>query len=98
MSAFRAMMSTTPLDRDVASHVAVAERAIHEALVRCERERRSGQHQPAYLRRVYRDLERCIAALHGVRRSRLNDDDDPVLDPVPEEPIDVPLMDPEGGV
>ena len=67
MSATRILSASSLVDRDVATHVHVAELAIRAALRRLDQEKREGGNN-AYLARVRRDLERCLGATLNVRR------------------------------
>lgn len=68
MSRFRANLSSSPLDREIQSQVAVAERALERALGACRSARKSDEYQSGYVARVRRDLERALGSLQGVRR------------------------------
>jgi hypothetical protein len=88
LSRLRASLSSDPLDREIQSLVADAERKILLALQRCV----ASSRKPDATRnatRTRRDLERCLGALRSVRRSRPSYDmSDPDLQP---EPVAVPV-------
>lgn len=88
MSRLRATLSMHPIDREVAGHVDVAQRAIRAALRACDGTE-SNPVQQRRVRAVKRDLEEVLGALTGVRRvSSPYDLNDPDLTgtPVPPRP------------
>ena len=88
MSRLRATLSTAPIDQAIQSHVAVAERAIRQALDVCLSQGKSKDYAPAHVSRVRRDLLNALGAVERVRRvSPRFDLSDPDFQPTaPYEP------------
>ncbi len=106
MSRLRATLSASPIDREIQSHVAVAERSLDRAISACRNAQRGDLYRGARVARVRRDLEKALGALQGVHRVVAGYDmDDPDLQPtspyerptpvVAAEPVDVPEEAPE---
>ena len=80
MGRTRANLSKSELDRAVQGHVAVAERAIEQALQVCHRAKRGKGVEARRSAKVARELSRVKSALGGVGRlTPLHDGDDPDL-------------------
>lgn len=97
MSRLRASLSNSPLDREIQSHVAKAERALMQALLACQTARKNDQYGQAYVARVRRDLERALGATQSIRRvSPGFDFADPDLQPTApyEPPVPAPAPEP----
>jgi hypothetical protein len=93
MSRLRASLSNSPLDREIQSHVAKAERALMQALLSCQIARKSDLYGQAYVARVRRDLEKALGATQSIRRvTPLYDSSDPDL--LPTAPYEPPVTTP----
>lgn len=68
MSRLRATLSSTPLDREIQTHVAEAERALQQALQRCMLALGDPKINRQHVSRVRRDIEKSLSTLRSVRR------------------------------
>lgn len=86
MSRLRATLSSLPIDREIAGHVDVAQRAIRAALRACDMK----EGNPVQRRRVLavrRNLEQILGAMASVRRvGSVYDLNDPDLMNTPTPP------------
>ena len=90
MSRLRSTLSATPIDKAIQAQVAVAARAIRQALDACIAQGKSGDYAPAYVARVRRDLQGALGAVERVRRVQPRFDvDDPDFQPT--SPYERPL-------
>ena len=107
MGRLRATLSTSDLDRQIQGHVAVAQRAVDQALLLCRTARKGSRTEARRIPRVARSLARAKGALADVGRvtplydladrDHIHPDDwvPPVRVEAPPEPPPAPAPEPE---